>query len=154
MAKRKKSVFCPNCGNAVRAADTFCSACGNKISSKLNRPQKSNTRQNWIWIIGLVLVVAFIGGFVVAGMGGNKQNRRTDINQSHDNALIASVAAEFDCSCGTCDKTLQNCDCPTAKDTYAYIAQQIEKETYSRLEVIRMVNERYGHIINRAALEG
>lgn len=154
MAKRKKNVYCPNCGNAVRGADAFCPACGSKISSKLNRPQKSNSRQNRIWIIGLVLVVAFIGGFVVAGMSGNKQSRPSDVNRAHDGALIASVVAEFDCSCGTCDKTLQNCDCPTAKDTYAYITRQIEKETYSRLEVIRMVNERYGHIINRAVLEG
>jgi predicted nucleic acid-binding Zn ribbon protein len=154
MAKRKRSVFCPNCGNTVKGADTFCSACGNNISKKLNRPQKSNRRQNWVWIIGLVLVVAFIGGFVAAGLSGNKQNVQSDVNRAHDTALVASVAAEFDCSCGNCDKKLQNCDCPTAKDTYFYITQQIDKETYSRLEVIRMVNDRYGHLINKAVLEG
>lgn len=151
MAKRKKNIFCPNCGSAVRAADSFCASCGNKRSGKINRPRKDRKRPNWMWITGLVLVAAFTAGFIVAGMSGKEQ---PEVNRAHNTALIAAVASEFDCSCGNCDKTLQNCDCPTAKDTFAYISQKIRNGAYSRLEVIKMVNDRYGYLIDKSVLEG
>jgi hypothetical protein len=95
--------------------------------------------------------MAFVVTVVVSGMGTNAQK---DVNRAYNTAQIASVAIEFDCSCGNCDKTLPNCDCPTAKDTYAYITKKVEKAKYSRLEVIRMVNDRYGHLINKSILDG
>jgi cytochrome c-type biogenesis protein CcmH/NrfF len=115
------------------------------------KPARSMKLQNWIWVTGLTIVIALVITVMVSGMGTNGQR---NVNHAHNTAQIASVAAEFDCSCGNCDKTLQNCDCPTARDTFAYITQEVEKAKYSRLEVIRMVNDRYGHLINNSILDG
>jgi hypothetical protein len=49
-----------------------------------------------------------------------------------------------------CEKTLGNCDCPTAKEIYAYISKAVGKEKYSRKEIIEMVNQRYGHLMRKA----
>lgn len=112
---------------------------------------RSRKQQNWLWITGSVVAVAVLITVVVAGMSSNQQK---SVNRAHNTAQIAGIAAEFDCSCGSCDKTLQNCDCPTAKDMYGYITKNVEKGKYSRLEIIRMVNDRYGYLKNKSLLEG
>jgi predicted amidophosphoribosyltransferase len=151
MAKQKKNRFCSSCGKSLRAADRFCSACGSKATLKSNRLLKSNIKQNWIWITGAVAVLALVITIIVSGMTLNEQK---PVNFGRNNAQIASIAAEFDCSCGNCDKTLQNCDCPTAKETFEYINKQLNKEQYSRLEIIKKVNDRYGYLKNKSVLGG
>ena len=151
MAKQEKSKFCAHCGKPLKTGDRLCASCENQVSNKFHKPARSSKLQNWIWVTGLAVVMAFAIAVMVSGMGTNGQE---NVNRAHNTAQIASVAAEFDCSCGKCDKTLQNCDCPTAKDTVAYITQEIEKAKYSRLEVIRMVDDRYGHLINKSILDG
>jgi hypothetical protein len=95
--------------------------------------------------------LAFLITVVVSGMSANEQK---SVKRSHKTAQITNIAAKFDCSCGQCDKTLKNCDCPTAKDTFAYIGQQLEKDIYSRLEIIRMVDDRFGFLKNKSILNG
>jgi cytochrome c-type biogenesis protein CcmH/NrfF len=88
---------------------------------------------------------------VVSGISSNKQKA---VNVAHNNSQIQSVVSAFDCSCGQCDKTLANCDCPTAKDTTEYIAKLVGAEKYSPKEVISKVNERYGHLISDSGVKG
>ena len=151
MAKHKKDKFCSKCGKPLRAADRICAACGSKASNKFKKLMKSNKKQNWILITGTAVVLAFVTTIIVSGMMSSEQN---SVSFDRNNAQIASIAAEFDCSCGKCDKTLQNCDCPTAKDSFEFIARQINKEQYSRLEIIKKVNDRYGYLKNKSILDG
>lgn len=83
-----------------------------------------------------------------------RDGRRQAINTAHNTALIANIVSAFDCSCGQCDKTLESCDCPTAVQTNEYISKAVGKGTYSRKEVIEMVNRRYGHLRDETLLEG
>ncbi|MBW2000678.1 MAG: hypothetical protein JRJ29_22295, partial [Deltaproteobacteria bacterium] len=46
------------------------------------------------------------------------------------------------------------CDCPTAKDTYAYISDLVNRGKFSRKEVLQMVNRRYGHFTGKEPLAG
>jgi predicted nucleic acid-binding Zn ribbon protein len=148
MAKRTKRNFCPECGTAIRGRENFCSNCGNKTSKRRIGATKS---RNWKWIaISVVAVVALIT-VVVAGKRSNEQKA---VNVAHNTAQIGSIVSAFDCSCGQCDKTLANCDCPTAKDTIGYIGKLVGGGKYSRKEVVSMVNERYGHLISGSEAKG
>jgi anti-sigma-K factor RskA len=148
MAKRTKRNFCSKCGTAVRTREKFCSNCGNKTSNRRGGARKTH---NWKWIATTVVAVAALISVVVSGISSNKQK---SVNVAHNNSQIQSVVAAFDCSCGQCEKTLANCDCPTAKDTTEYIAKLVGEEKYSRKEVISKVNERYGHLISNSGVKG
>jgi predicted nucleic acid-binding Zn ribbon protein len=148
MAKRIKRNFCPKCGTAVRTRENFCSNCGNKTSNKRGGARKT---LNWKWIAITVVALAALITVVVSGMNSNNQK---SVNLAHNTAQIGSVVSAFDCSCGQCDKTLANCDCPTAKDTTEYIAKLVGEEKYSRKQVISKVNERYGHLISDSGVKG
>ena len=148
MAKRTKKNFCSKCGNAIRARESFCSNCGNKTSNRRGGARKTH---NWKWIAITVVALAALITVVVSGMSSNNQK---SVNLAHNTAQIGSVVSAFDCSCGQCDKTLANCDCPTAKDTTEYIAKLVGEEKYSRKEVISKVNERYGHLISDSVVKG
>ena len=76
------------------------------------------------------------------------------VSQIYTSPEVVSIAAAFNCSCGQCDKKLLDCDCPTARETNQYIADNLAKEKYSRRQVIEMVNNRYGHLINPKELQG
>jgi predicted amidophosphoribosyltransferase len=151
MAKHRKNKFCSRCGKPLRAADRFCAACGSKASNKFKRLMQSKKKQNWILITGTGVVLAFVIIIIVTGMISSEQKL---VGLDRNNGQIASIAAEFDCSCEECDKTLQNCYCPTAKETFEFIARQINKEQYSRLEIIKKVNDRYGYLKNKSILDG
>ena len=77
--------------------------------------------------------------------------RATNIGPRHDLKLSASL---FDCNCGTCDKTLADCDCPTAIEENKYIEDAVATAQYTRKEIIEMVARRYGGLINKDALKG
>lgn len=139
MVKKKTKKFCPKCGNSILAGEKYCSGCGRKIYEKGKRREKG---PNWVWIGGIVITGAILVTVVVLGIGPNKKE---SINRAHNTAQISSIVSEFDCSCGQCEKTLSNCDCPTAKETYAYISKAVGKEKYSHKEIIEMVKQRYGH---------
>jgi predicted nucleic acid-binding Zn ribbon protein len=148
MAKRTKRNFCPKCGTAVRTRENFCSNCGNKTSNRRGGARKTH---NWKWIAITVVALAALITVVVSGMSSNNQK---SVNLAHNTAQIGSIVSAFDCSCGQCDKTLANCDCPTAKDTTEYVAQLVGEEKYSRKEIISKVNERYGHLISDSGVKG
>lgn len=148
MTTRKKRNFCPKCGTAIRGSDKFCSKCGNKISNKKTGASRS---LNWKWISIAVVVVAALIAFVVSGISSNKQK---SVNLAHNDVQIRSIVAAFDCSCGQCDRTLANCDCPTAKDTKNYISRLIDNEKYSRKEIVQRVNKRYGHLRSNSNVKG
>ncbi len=151
MAKHKKNRFCSKCGKSMRATDLFCPACGNRASHKSRKVLKSNKRQNWILITGALIGLAFVITIVVSGITSREQKPAAI---DRNNALIAGIAAEFDCSCGKCEKELKICDCPTAQQTFEYIGKQINKGQYSRLEIIRNVNDRYGYLKDKSILGG
>lgn len=148
MTTHKKRNFCPKCGTVIKGSDNFCSKCGNKISNKRTGARRS---LDWKWISIAVVVVAALIAFVVSGISSNKQK---SVNLSHNNAQIRSIVAAFDCSCGQCDRTLANCDCPTANDTKKYISRLIDNGKYSRKEVIQIVKKRYGHLRSGSNLQG
>jgi predicted nucleic acid-binding Zn ribbon protein len=148
MAKQRKGNFCPKCGNAMRARENFCSNCGNKTSNRRGGARKTH---NWKWIAVTVVAIAALITVVVSGMSSNKQK---SVNLAHNTAQIAGIVSAFDCSCGQCDKTLANCDCPTAQDTTGYISKLVGAEKYTRKEVVTMVNERYGHLIKDSEATG
>jgi hypothetical protein len=151
MAKHKKNKFCSKCGKPLKAVDRFCAVCGSKASNKFKRLMQSNKKQNWILITGTAVVSAFVIAIIVSGTTSNEKKSLTFYR---NNDQIAGIAAEFDCSCGDCDKTLQNCECPTARETFEFIAGQINKDQYSRLEIIKIVDDRYGHLKNKNILDG
>ncbi len=145
--KRKKN-FCPKCGTAVRANENFCSNCGNNMSRKRAGARRTS---NWKWIALSVVVVAALITVVIAG---KRSNQHKAVNVAHNNAQIQSIVSAFDCSCGQCDLALDNCDCPTAKDTIEYISTLVGDGKYSRKEVLNMVNERYGFLKSDSASKG
>ncbi|MBW1698958.1 MAG: cytochrome c-type biogenesis protein CcmH [Deltaproteobacteria bacterium] len=150
MGNKKKRKFCPQCGNAMRASDQYCGACGLKAAQDSGIRPKIKKNQNWIWITASVAAAAVLITIVVSGMISGKEKA---IYSAHNTAQIQSIISAFDCSCGQCDKTLKDCDCPTAKEMNEYIAKAVAREKYSRKEIIRMVNDRYGHLINKAELQ-
>ena len=149
MTKKKRMKFCPKCGKAIKSRGNFCSKCGSKISKRAVAGARIG--QNWVWITVSVIAVAVLITVVVAGMNSNK---RKVVNRTYKSSQIAGIVSAFDCSCGNCDKTLANCDCPTAKETNKYISKRVAKNKYSRREIIEMVNNKYGHLINKKELEG
>ncbi len=140
MLKKPKTRFCRECGQAYKMGERFCSKCGKKLHSMAIGQRK--TRKNWIWIWGSIVVVAFLITAMVSGMSTNKEK---SVNRAHNLALIGGIVSEFDCSCGQCEKTLKNCDCPTARETQNYISKAVDKGKYSRKKIIKMVSQRYGH---------
>lgn len=59
---------------------------------------------------------------------------------------VYDVASKFLCSCGSCqDNELASCTCPTAIEEKAFIDDHL-KRGVSKSEVIRHVNNQYGHI--------
>lgn len=133
--------FCPKCGTGINPGDKYCSDCGRKLNDKRLKGGKNPNR---IYIGGTVVAVLILVTVIVLLIGVNK---KTSVNRAYNTAQIGSVAAAFDCSCGQCDKKLVDCDCPTAKETYAFISDAVGKSRYSRNEIIEMVNRRYGHLI-------
>ncbi|MBW1999682.1 MAG: cytochrome c-type biogenesis protein CcmH, partial [Deltaproteobacteria bacterium] len=142
MAKKRRNRFCPGCRELLEPSDRFCPNCGRRIPGEKRRqiaqPQKGN---NWKWVAITSVGVAILVVVIFSGISKNKEKR---IYAAHNTAQIASIVSEFDCSCGQCDKTLATCDCPTAKDTYAYISDLVNRGKFSRKEVLQMVNRRYG----------
>lgn len=54
------------------------------------------------------------------------------------------VAARFDCLCADhCDKTVDVCTCPTAKEERAFIAGQL-RTGHSEADAARVLNQKYG----------
>jgi hypothetical protein len=149
MTKKNRKKFCPKCGKVIKSREKFCSRCGNKISN--GAIAGARIGQNWVWITVSVVAVAVLITVVVAGMNSNKQKA---VDRTYNSPQIASIVSAFDCSCGNCDKTLADCDCPTAKETNEYISERVAKNKYSRREIIEMVNNKYGHLINKKELEG
>ena len=90
------------------------------------------------------LVVAILTACIVSGMNANAEKKAVD--RPHNIAHIKSIVAAFDCSCGDCEKTLKDCECPTAEETNRYISKLVGKEKYSRKEIVSMVNQRYGYL--------
>jgi len=59
---------------------------------------------------------------------------------------VYDVASKFLCSCGSCnDNELASCTCPTAIEEKTFIDDHL-KRGVSKAEVIRHVNNHYGHI--------
>jgi hypothetical protein len=94
--------------------------------------------------VGGGLVVAILMAGIVLGMNANAEKKAA--NRPHNIALIKSIVAAFDCSCGECKKTLKDCECPTAEETNRYISKLVGKEKYSRKEIASKVNQRYGYL--------
>jgi hypothetical protein len=129
-------------------SERFCSNCGKTLSKKPIQPRKS---RNLIVIAGAAFGVAILIAAIAWAVNKNNQNA---VNRAHDIAQIEGIVFEFDCSCGQCDKTLKNCDCPTAKETHRYLSKAVGKEKYSRKEIIDMVNQRYGYLRGKIEEKG
>ncbi len=148
MTNAKKRNFCPKCGHAIKTGGGFCSNCGSKTSNKRTGSRKTRNR---LWIGGIVVAVVILITVIASGITSNKQKA---VIRAHNTAQMASIASAFDCSCAQCDKTLANCDCPTAEETMGYIAKAVDKEKYSRKEIIKMVNTRYGYLRSDSGPKG
>lgn len=149
MKKQKQKInFCPKCGKALKAHDLFCSKCGNKLS---NISIGAGIGRNWKWLTVSMVALAVV---VTAVVFARTSNKSSAVSQIYTSPEVVSIAAAFNCSCGQCDKKLLDCDCPTARETNQYIADNLAKEKYSRRQVIEMVNNRYGHLINPKELQG
>ena len=148
MRKQKKINFCPRCGKDLKDHDQFCSKCGNKLS---NISIGTGIGRNWKWAtVSMVALAAVVTAVVFA----RTSNRSNEVSRFYNSPEVISIAAAFNCSCGQCDKKLLDCDCPTAKETHQYIADSVVKEKYSRHQIIEMVNNRYGHLLNPKELQG
>jgi len=148
MKKQNKLNFCPRCGKALKGNGHFCPTCGNKLSTISSG---KGMGQNWKWVaVSAVAVVAIVTAVVFA----RSSNKQSSASRAYNSTQIASIVAAFGCSCGQCYKKLADCDCPTAKETNQYIADALAKDKYSRRQIIEMVNNRYGHLINANELKG
>lgn len=148
MKKQKKLNFCPKCGKGLNVHDLFCSKCGNKLSGI---SIGTGISRNWKWVTVTAVAVA---GLVTAVVFATSSNKSSALNRAYNPPQVVSIASAFDCSCGQCDKELIDCDCPTAKETNQYIADALIKDKYSRSQIIEMVKNRYGHLINPKELQG
>jgi predicted nucleic acid-binding Zn ribbon protein len=149
MKKQKQKInFCPKCGKALKAHDQFCSKCGNKLS---NISLGAGIGRNWKWLTVSMVALAVV---ITAVVFAKTSNKSSAVRQIYNSPEVVSIAAAFNCSCGQCDKKLLDCDCPTANETHQYIAENLAKEKYSRRQIIEMVNNRYGHLINPKELQG
>lgn len=92
-----------------------------------------------------VCAAVFIITFTIAGINSSKQK---NVTVARNNVLIRDIVSAFDCPCGSCDKRLIDCDCPTAKEENKFIENAIADGRYSRQEIIKMVAERYGKSID------
>lgn len=144
MGRKKQNRFCPRCGEPVEINDNFCANCGRKITAKKHRrrDQPAGKGKNWKLITVITVGVLIIGGVIFSGV---KRKKERKIYAAHNTGQIVSIVSQFDCSCGRCDKTLAECDCPTAKDTQAYIRELVNQGKYSRKEILQMVNKKYGY---------
>lgn len=97
------------------------------------------------------VAVVFIITFTIAGINTGKQK---NVDVAHNNVLIRDIVDVFDCSCGSCNKKLIDCDCPTAQDTNKFIENTVADGRYSRKEIIEKVAERYGHLIDKSKSKG
>lgn len=150
MEKRKERKFCPKCGHVIRPGDQFCSTCGEKLRYEAAGKPRTNRNKNWILVAASVFIAAALIALVVSGGNWGKEK---PVYSARNTAEIQSVVSVFGCSCGQCDKTLAECDCPTAREMRDYIAKAVVEGNHTRKEIIQMENDRYGHLINKGELK-
>lgn len=117
-------------------------------SSKKQSPTFWNTYRYQIlaMVYGAVTVAVIIVLFI---QDSKQANPIRQADPSVDRAFdmqVYDVASKFLCSCGSCnDNELASCTCPTAIEEKTFIDDHL-KRGVSKGEVIRHVNNRYGHI--------
>lgn len=148
---RKQERFCSKCGQAAGVNEKYCVNCGNHLTGgkenhKIVRHKGGfGGRKKWIWIVSVSVAAVFIITFTIAGMNSSKKK---NVDVARNNILIKDTVAAFDCGCGSCDKLLIDCDCPTAKEEIKFIESLVADGRYSPKEIIDKVAERYGKLID------
>lgn len=154
---RQRERFCPKCGHAASSSEKFCANCGSHLTGgrenqKIVRHKGGfRDRKNWIWVVAVSVAAVFFITFVIVGMNSGKQK---NVDIAHNNILIKDTVAAFDCGCGSCEKRLLDCDCPTAKEEVKFIENLVADGRDSPKEIIDKVAERYGKLINNRKPKG
>lgn len=150
MGTQKRRKVCPHCKHEIKVGDQFCSTCGREARQGAGKRTRIRKKQSWQWVIVSVL---FAGVLMILYLSSTTAGNKRFAYSERSAPLVQSIVSAFDCSCGKCILALNNCECPTAQETIDYIAQAVADGKRTRKEIVRMVNDRYGHLIDRSELQ-
>ena len=97
-------------------------------------------------LYGAITVAVIIVVFIQDSKNANPVRQADPAVDRAFDMQVYDVASKFLCSCGSCnDNELASCSCPTAIEEKTFIDDHL-KRGVQQTEVIRHVNNRYGHI--------
>lgn len=118
-------MYCPTCGNKLKAKANFCTKCGEEIGAKQQSSSKKKNKKKKPTEVtesgGVrIPVPALVGGAIVLiilafVMLGNRPTQQMPVSSSQMqtgySAQVQQVASNFMCPCGQCNDNLAVCNC-------------------------------------------
>jgi hypothetical protein len=150
-------MYCPNCGRKTTRRSKFCPDCGENLSNPLpKKAKKTESRGVPLHYVLAILAAGILLGVVIIKMF-NGRNETTpeilaDVPSIHS-AAVLDIASEFNCPCGTCKDSLDECDCDHkngAIEIKSFIAQQLLR--HHKPHIVEMVQKQYGGLKSQSTL--
>lgn len=142
-------MYCPNCGHKTTRRSKFCQDCGENLSNPL--PKKSKQKEGRsvpLHYVFSILAAGILLGVVIIKMFDNGKETPTantpDV-PSIQSAAVLDIAREFNCPCGQCNHSLDECDCEHdngAMEIKTFIAQLLQ--IHRKPHIVELVQEKYG----------
>ncbi len=171
---------CDSCGVENNADALFCSHCGTNLGRKTSqhlprkkevtkekRPKGKEFQQKnsrfVVWGIASIVAVACI--IILIATKEDRTNIRSAPNETRTLQtesmlqVLATVEhkiqilSNFMCPCGNCHDELKDCVCKHrngAGDVKSFVDEQIAQRKYTVMQIIDLVNQKYGGIKERS----
>jgi len=151
-------MYCPNCGQKTTRRSKFCPSCGEDLTVQVPRKAKNvESRGVPLHYVIAILVAGILLGAVIIKMfddGNGAAPESSPASFSIQSAAVLDIAREFNCPCGTCDHSLDECDCQHKNGAFeikSFIAQKL-RETHLKPHIVEMVQATYGGLKSPSAL--
>jgi hypothetical protein len=149
-------MYCPNCGRKTTRKSKFCPDCGENLAIQVSRKQKPESRGVPLHYVYAILAAGILLGVFINKVydnGNDTTTANTPGIPAMQSAAVLDIAREFNCPCGQCSHSLDECDCQHdngALEIKTFIAQLLQ--IHRKPHIVEMVQEKYGGLKTRGIL--
>jgi hypothetical protein len=139
---------CQACHRTVTRKSKFCPDCGERIVPRTtSKKVEKKPAFSLPYAVGLIAIGLLIGYLIfkenAPGDGAASGFQNSEAVQS---AIVTEIAQQFDCTCGQCTHSLEECDCAHpggAQEVKGFIVQKIQ-ERHHTPHIVEMVQQQFG----------
>lgn len=176
-AKLDKKVNCSKCGNTIEPEAQYCSQCGTKVAGKsVSAPKaakpiyknkysrgktKKGSKSSKAGVnsfVGYAILAIFVIGvtwFIAWSFSSSSRSSKvnTPVSQYQNTSAwpdeVQTIAANFNCPCGTCSDSLDVCTCdePSGSVEVKTYIKSLLDQGLTKFEAVEKVEETYGNRI-------